>query len=207
MDYPVHKVKLSEANCAAKTLFQAFKSDPFMQWLMVTPENYERNAQALFETWINYGIRYGLVMCTHDFEAVAIRRKPGDTKFSLWQIFRSGMMKTPTLLGKVGIKRLGMLEAACEKAKKEMMHGQKFWHCWVLGTKPDKQRQGFGRLLMNATFEIASQDELPCYLETIQCSKAEKVHSHVGYKPLTTISLPDTDVVLTTMVYWPKKDE
>ena len=54
-----------------------------MQWLAVIPEDYGRNGQALFETWVNYGIRYGVALRTEHFEAVTIRRKPGGVKFGL----------------------------------------------------------------------------------------------------------------------------
>lgn len=197
----VKKITLAEAEQASKTLHKAFATDSTMQWLAVTPENYERNGLELFQGWVTYAIRYGLALRTPDFESVAIRRKPDDLKFSIWKIFRSGMFKTPSLLGKVGTKRLEVLVNLSEQAKKEKMANQKFWYCWMLGTLPDKQGQGFGKKLMEATFEIAKQDNLPCYLETEKDTQAEKVHIHMGYNRLMDIPLPDTNLVLTTMLH------
>lgn len=196
----VHHITANETGQAATSLHEAFRNNLMMQWLAVTPENYEKNGKALFETWLNYGARYGMALRTENFESIAIRRKPGDIKFSIWRMLRSGMFSTPKLLGREGMKRLESLGKLCDKAKIDNMATQKFWHCWVLGTRPDKQKQGFGRQLMNYTFKVAEQDGLPCYLETVQASDEAAVHSHVGYKVLSTIELLDSDFKLATML-------
>jgi ribosomal protein S18 acetylase RimI-like enzyme len=201
MTITVKNIIYSEVDQASETLYQAFKSDKMMQWLFVNKENYDNNAKALFKTWLQYGIRYGVALRTEQYEAIAIRRKPGDTKFGFWRMLRSGMLKTPKLLSKEGMKRLEILGRFCSQAVTEYMPNQLFWHCWVLGTLPEKQKQGFARALMNKTFELAANDNLPCYLETVAGSAAENVHKHVGYKPVTTFVLPECEIKIATMLY------
>lgn len=206
MTKPVFPIAATEIFRAAETLTKAFKNDTMMQWLLETPEEYDLKAHALFETWIKYCVLYGVALRTENFESIALRRKPGDIRLSFWRILRSGMTQLPKILGKDGMKRLNHLGKACDKAKKRTMGNQKFWHCWVLGTAPEKQRQDYGRAMMDATFALAKADKIPCYLETATNGPAQKVHGHVGYQVLESFIIPNSNLNMTTMIYQPKDD-
>lgn len=200
MTLPVYPIKLNEVHTAAKTLSQAFETDPLMHWLFADDTKYQNLATDLFATWVNYGIRYGMALRTENFESVAIRRRPGDTTFSLWRLLRSGMLKTPRLIGQEGMKKLEKLEHAAVEIRKKTMQQQSFWYCWMLGTLPQKQHHGFGQTLMQATFAKAATDNLPCYLEALTDSKAQAVHERAGYQPLTTFAVPESELRLTAML-------
>ncbi|MDF1654438.1 MAG: hypothetical protein P1U34_04925 [Coxiellaceae bacterium] len=193
-------IKLKETTQAAETLFQAFRDDKFMQWVFISQENYNKNAKAAFETWVRYGVRYGIAMRTQNFESIAIRRKPGDTTFSLWKMFRSGMLITPKLLGKEGMKRMDAFDKASIKIRNDYMRSKPFLYCWILGTLPIKQGQGFGRQLMKATFEMAERDDLACYLETVSDSNSSEVHTHIGYQLITAFSVPNCKTQMIAMI-------
>jgi hypothetical protein len=195
----VHIMTKREIPEAAKTLSQAFVNDPLMLWLFGTQDAYNKNSQVLFSTWINYCIRYGKAFRTESFESVALRKVPGDTKLSLWRMLRSGLLKTGKLLGKEGMKRLILMDKILSEEQKKNMNGRPYWYCEMLGTRSDKQKQGYAKLLMNKTFALAKEDNVPCYLEAITQS-AMQCHLHAGYKKLSERNIPDSDITIYSML-------
>lgn len=199
MSDKLHAIHADEVSRAAEVLKQSFAKDKLMQWLFGSAERYDQSAQALFETWVNYCRLYGVAMRTENFESVLMVRKPGDVKFTVWKMFRSGMFKTARILGNNGMKKLGQFGGICDQVKKETMGGQLFWYGWMLGTDPDKRGQGHGRALMSELASLAKQSDLPCYLETETGSPAEKIYLNLGYKPLKQVAMPSGDGSLTVM--------
>ncbi len=195
----VSDISPHEIDETANTLFCAFQNDPMMQYIFDGEENYQSKGPAVIKTWIAYCVRYGKAFRTSGFESVGIRRKPGDLKMSLWRILRSGMIKTPQLIGKDGLKRIETLEKALTEQKIKNMGNKKFWYCWVLGTKPEKQGYGFGSAIMRRTFELAKNDNLPCYLETVTES-ALSVHKKKGYQLLSEFLIPDSQLKIFCML-------
>jgi len=192
-------ISLSEANDAAHTLYLAFKNDPMMQWLFVSGDNYAKNAQATFATWVRYSIRYGYAFRTTNFESIALRKKPSDTTFSFWRAFRSGMLATRSLMGKEGFNRLMLLDKTLHQAAKNNMVKSPYLYCWVLGTLPDKQGQGHGGRLMKQTFALANKLNVPCYLETATDLNIQ-VHGHQGYEVLNTHQMPGANFQMICML-------
>ncbi|QBR84179.1 N-acetyltransferase [Legionella israelensis] len=195
----VYAVQKNEIRDAAFTLFQAFQQDPFMRWVFITEENYYKNALAVIETWVKYSILYGWAWRTEHFESVALRLKPGDLQNSFWRFFRSGMLKTPKLMGKESFRRLMFISNTSQKIKKEQMKNHPFIYCWFLGTKPELQGQGFGSTLMKKTFSIAEQLGVDCYLET-GSDRSKKIHMSQGYQTLQEYMTPDKAITITVML-------
>lgn len=195
----VSDIQMNEIEKAAVTLFHAFKNDPLMKWVFGDENLYQEKAVELFETWVKYCVLYGKAFKTNNFEAVALRRKPGDIKFTLWRIFRSGMLRTPQILGKNGFDRLMQFDKIAVLEKQKNMEKKLFWYCWMIGTDPKFQKQGFGSALMAHTFAIAKQDNLPCYLET-SSEASKQVHLSKGYKILSEVSLPRSDFKIISML-------
>ena len=195
----VREITPNEIEQAAKTLFAAFENDPLMLWIFGDKRLYNEKAVAVLKTWVKYCVLYGKAFRTNNFEAIALRRKPGDTHFSFWRMLRSGMVTTPSVLGKAAFKRLMQFDELATQMKKEQGIIQHFWYCWMLGTKPALQKQGFGKALMTHTFNMAKQAKLPCYLETVSES-SKQVHLHAGYKTVAEAMLPESDIKITAML-------
>ena len=136
-----------------------------------------------FSSIIKYCIRYGKAYRTANFEAVACRKLPGDTRFTLWRMFRSGMLKLPSVLGKEKFSQFLSVTQKLDDLVARQMGSRKYLYCLTLGTHPDKQRQGFGGLLMRETFDFARSLGVPCYLPTFTLS-ALSAHKHNGYVEL-----------------------
>jgi hypothetical protein len=200
MAHGIYSINIDETKQAAVTLASAFQSDTMIQWLVGDSHEPQQLATDLFETWVNYTVRYGIALRTENFESIALRLKPGQSKLTLWKMFRSGMFKTPKIIGKHGLGRLESLSKALEKARNTNMKKQLFLYCWVLGTHKEKQHQGFGKSLVQETFKIARNQGVPCYLETVTGCQSEGVHAKFGYEKKSIISIPDANFTMTAMV-------
>ncbi|MCL9683909.1 GNAT family N-acetyltransferase [Legionella maioricensis] len=192
-------ITLNELEQVASTLFDAFKNDSLIQWIFSDQSAYREKGILIFHTWVKYCVLYGKAFRTQNFEAIALRKIPGDTHLTFWRMFRSGMLSTPGILGKQAFNRLMQLDDLTMKERKKNMGSQQYWYCWMLGTKPEYQKKGFGKALMQHTFNTAESTLLPCYLETASES-AKQVHIKSGYKILSEITLPESDVQLTSMI-------
>ena len=69
----------------------------------------------------------------------------------------------------------------------------------MIGTHPNFRQQGYAKILMNHTFELARESALPCYLETATKSNVA-IHQKHGYKHLSTINVPDSAIEIYCMV-------
>lgn len=195
----VSNIDISEKSRAANTLFHAFSEDPLISWIFENEKAYQEKGIAIFETWIKYAILYGKAFKTNHFESVAIRRKPGDVKFTLWRVFRSGILKTSKILGKESFERLMSFDDLATKEKQKNLGNRLFWYCWSVGTLPQYQHKGYASALMKHTFELARKDNLPCYLET-SSERSKDVHLSKGYKVLSTFQLPNSNFTIYTML-------
>jgi GNAT superfamily N-acetyltransferase len=62
------------------------------------------------------------------------------------------------------------------------------WHLQLIGTKPDRQRQGIAKALIVTAEQEAAKDEKACFIETVGPTNV----SHHGLKRCTTADrLPD----------------
>ena len=86
-------------------------------------------------------------------------------------------------MGENSFKRLKLMESALEAGRNVLSKEEKYWYCWMLGTKPTEQRKGYAKVLASYTYEVAQKDSLPCVLET-SSEKARTVHQGNGFKLL-----------------------
>ncbi len=197
-------IKISEINKreideASAILFHAFREDPLMQWVYNHQEFYETRGSAIFRTWVKYCMLYGKAFKTENLEAVALRKKPGDEKLTFWRLLRSGMLSTPSILGKEAFNRLMEFDSLMFQERKKNMGERLYWYCWMLGTKPEHQNKGFANALMKYTFDMAKQSKLPCYLET-SSEFAKSVHMKNGFIILSEMKLPSSPITITSML-------
>lgn len=183
---------------AAETLYAAFMNDPLILWMFGDKENYLKNARWAFKTWIRWATLYGVAIATPHFEAIALRKKPGKHRFTLWNLWRSGMLATPARLGQTAMQRIEIFDRLSNAEQLKNIGSDQFWYCWMIGTHPDHQQQGFGKALMQHTFQLAKATQLPCYLETATAKNVE-IHQKNGYQLLSSFDLPDSDVKIYCM--------
>lgn len=198
--HKVYDIKLAEVKRAASVLHRTFYHDPFLRWSFVSEDNYINYGLPAFETWVKYSVLYGKAFRTQHFESIALRRTPQNITHpynaSYWKQLRCGVLHLKKRLPDNMVKRFKCLGEISRNQRNKNMGDQPFWHCWVLGTAPEYQNQGYANILMDHTFNLANN--LPCYLTTAN-ETSKKVHCHKGYRVLSEIILPESDIKLAFM--------
>lgn len=197
--HPVHELTKNEIDIATETIFLSFVDDPMMLWLFGGREGYMEHARFAIRTWIRWCMLYGLVIATENCEGVALRKKPGKQKFTLWGMFRSGMFSYYKILGKETMLRFSKLGDILNSVQNKNMGKQKVWYCMTIGVRPDKQGMGYGKSLMQYTFDLAKRDGLPCYLESANPNSI-KIHMHNGFELFTPDIIVDSSLKMFAMV-------
>lgn len=198
---PVLPIGLSEVNQASETLIEAFKDDPFMDWAVPTDMAYHKRCQTV-ASWVRYCVRYGIAIRTQHFEAIALRKKPGDTTVSFFRALRSGMLKMPRLMGKVYYDRLMLMDELTEEEIKRQMGNEPYLYCWMLGSRPQNRGQGFAKALVQHTRRLYD-GIYPNYLIT-SSESARSYHKHNGFKELTVKHAPNCPLDIIHMRREPK---
>jgi len=183
---------------ATETLYLAFAEDPFILWMFDGKENYTKNGRWAFKTWIKWSMLYGIAIATSNCEAVALRKKPGKHNFSFWGLWRSGMLKTPMIMGSAAFEKIKIVDNLFKAEQLKNIGSDNFWYCWMIGTHPDYRQQGFGKRLMSYTFDLAKKSKLPCYLETAT-EENVIIHGKQGYNVNSTINIPDSEIKIYCM--------
>ena len=191
-------ISLKDLDRATATLFSAFENDPLMLWMFDGIDNYKLNAVKVIRTWVKWTILYGLAIATPEFEAVALRKLPGKHKFTLWQMIRSSIIKTPMLVDKKIFDNIMAYDNLSLSEQHKNMKSDNFWYCWLIGTEPHHRNQGHAKKLMDYTFDQANESKLPCYLETGTHDNVA-LHTKRGYELKSSFVLPHSTLQVFCM--------
>lgn len=113
---------------------------------------------------VAYGLRWGEVWANEDASAVAVWAPPNSGKPGLVRMLRVGVARLPFKAGIGGVGRTFKALSASETLH-EAVHGP-HWYLLSLGTRPERQGQGYGSALVDVGLSRADEAGLPCYLET-----------------------------------------
>lgn len=89
-------------------------------------------------------------------------------------------------------------------AKMKRLDGRPCWFLHVLGVDPDYQRQGLGRILVNAGMEFAEKEGCPTYLEATK--EGMRLYSQLGWEVISRIHMTG-DVYAPVMSWTPPGTE
>lgn len=191
-------IRTADIAKASETLFRAFENDALLLWLFGGKDNYHQKALKPFQTWTKWCVDYGMAFATDNLAAVTLWKKPGNHRFTLWQLLRTGMLLTPCALDSAIRKRVLLFENFIKTEYLKLVGGDQFCYCWLLGTDDNFRKQGFAKLLMDHVFNLVETTHLPLFLET---SKQENVifYEKLGFKVLLQKQFLDSEVVLNFM--------
>lgn len=199
METFVRNIGIEEVDLVSSVLTVSFRDDPFFIYAFQTFENYDKYAPWMFKTWVKWGVLYGTVWATTNYESVSIRRFPGSPGYNFMTMLRSGIIFTPWVAGFKITARLNKAVGFVEKMHDILMKNTPHIYCQNIGTKPEFRHQGFGTVLMNHTFSMADQLKLPCYLETTTL-KNVKMHQSHGYELIEDHDIGNTGIRVYIMI-------
>jgi ribosomal protein S18 acetylase RimI-like enzyme len=162
------------------TVMRAFADDPVMRWIHPDDERYLSVGGAVFHEAMAGWLRLGEVWCSDDAAALAVWIPPGRPEIPPPPDGHVPPVSSPDLLDRFAI--LGPLMEAHTPPEPH-------WYLQLLGTHPDWQRQGLGAALMNAMFERADADGVPCFLETETLVNVAYYRRH-GFEVIADFDIP-----------------
>ena len=180
---------------ATETLTQSLNDYPlFTSFIPNLPER-KTKLPILFEFMIRFGIRYGEAYTTSpNFEAVALWFPSENAEWTALKMMRvGGFALIYNYLRNISVmsKLMTYNEYAFE------IHNRKasfpHWYLALLGTKPDRQGQGFARKLLQDMFTRIDKENTPAYLETHDKENIP-IYQHFGFQIVEEKIVPDTDV-------------
>jgi GNAT superfamily N-acetyltransferase len=152
----------------ARVLARAFgDGDPF--WEYVEPDHaaLTRALDAWFPICVRYGRVYGTIDAHEDGEVVggAVWLPPDRHEMTFWRMLRTGMLRTPRILGRSAFGRLNPASRALDAARERLMP-PRAEYLWILGVDPAQQGRGQGAATIAHGLARADAAAKPVYLET-----------------------------------------
>jgi ribosomal protein S18 acetylase RimI-like enzyme len=174
-----------DAPQAARTLGQAFVTDPMYEWLF--PEEGSRETLCTKQNAfaLRYGLRYGRVTGAEGGRAVAIWMPPGREVSTLGMV-RTGLLSMPFRVGFGAFARFGRVMGAMEAPHKQHVPGPHMY-LMLLAVAPELQGRGVGTALIQDGLARADEAAVPSYLETSQPKNLPLYERH-GFEVVGTLS-------------------
>jgi ribosomal protein S18 acetylase RimI-like enzyme len=152
----------------ARVLARAFgEADPFWAYVEPDTEALTRALKSWFPICVRYGRVYGVVDSHLDGEVVggAVWLAPDRHEMTFWRMLRTGMLRTPRILGRSAFGRLNRASKALDAARARLMPPDADY-LWILGVDPAHQGRGQGAATIAHGLARADGARKPVYLET-----------------------------------------
>jgi ribosomal protein S18 acetylase RimI-like enzyme len=154
----------AHVDVAASTIARAFAADPMFEWVL--PDRARRAAQMtrLNRIPLEYGLRWGRVMHSHEGRAVAIWIPP-ECGITVGGLIRCGMLGAPFYLGPRAFGRFISANQAMETLHNKYVH-EPHWYLMIVAVDPELHGRGIGTALLQEGFAKVDASRHVCYLET-----------------------------------------
>ncbi|EEB06575.1 hypothetical protein SJAG_01619 [Schizosaccharomyces japonicus yFS275] len=182
----INRVRMKEVKKVAETLFLAFQNEPFFDYLL-SPTSW-KSAKSLtkfrrdFFDYIAYAfIMSGTVYEIDGFKGVALWAGPGQDPYSTYTVLRSGLWRCVYRVPKEVVCRYTdeYLSKTCD-ARERLMGKKKHWYLCFLAVRPEHQKRGLSRPLLDEVHRLCDKKKQQIYLECNQ-STNRSYYEHLGY--------------------------
>jgi ribosomal protein S18 acetylase RimI-like enzyme len=171
---------------AATTIARAFAADPMFEWVL--PDRSRRSArmERLNRIPLEYGLRWGRVMQSHEGRAVAIWIPP-ECGITLGGLIRCGMLGAPFFLGAGAFSRFMAANQAMEALHNRWVH-EAHWYLMIVAVDPELRGRGIGTGLIQEGLAFVDREPHVCYLETSH-QRNLPLYERYGFRVLETAAL------------------
>ena len=188
----IRRATVADLPAIETTLGLAFQDDPVWTWLIGRRSRPATRMGAILAAFARPHLEAGTVWMTTDGAAVAIWVRPGH-----WRLPRDAFVRHIAWpLVKAGPRPFARFLMLDETEKRHPR--EEHWYLEVLGTRPDRQGEGLGSVLIRKGLERAEQDGLPAYLESSKESNVPYYGRH-GFAVTGTIEMPRGGPTMWTM--------
>jgi ribosomal protein S18 acetylase RimI-like enzyme len=179
---PVRLAREEDFPAMARVLARAFHEDPLTSWLYPRERSRDRHVERSFRVSLRRLAPQNQLYTTADHAGAALWALPGQWREDLRQT--AGML---TLLPPLLPRLLRTMRAMTQI---ELAHPvEPHFYLSVLGTDPDRRRQGVGSALVQPVLELCDAEDMPAYLETATQRNVEFYARH-GFEVMRRLDLP-----------------
>ncbi|KAI1748901.1 hypothetical protein F4782DRAFT_515561 [Xylaria castorea] len=157
---------------AAPVLTQAFRNDPVFNYFMgALSEDERKDCLPLFITACLKAsmLNKGFILEVSSWGCCAAMLPPGKRVDNPRTLFQAGLVSITLKLKSTGIKRVLVEHSSAVKRAKKKAFTRKelseFWYLFIIGTDPNRQRQGLGGILLEHMIAHARSHGRPLWLE------------------------------------------
>lgn len=166
MNPVVSVVKPGEHREAADAIAQGHADYPSFRYLFPDDRRRARALRAFFGATVRDAVPFGSVLTVRDggrVQATAVWLPPGAFPWTRWRKARA----TPAFISVLAADPRAFRSFIRYGARVEQHHrGEPHWYLVVLSVRPESQRAGHGRRLIEPILERADREGVACRLET-----------------------------------------
>jgi ribosomal protein S18 acetylase RimI-like enzyme len=184
----IDRLTTKDTDWAAKTLEQAFYTDPLLNFIYGDSINKPGKLNLFFKVTFRLAALYGDCFATAEKDGVLMMLPPDQTKMTIGKAYRSGLLAATFKMGWASLSRMMAFMDFAEKGHKA---AAAFDHYYIMtvGVLPERQGRGIGKKLMTRALEVVDAHKMPCYLET-QNENNVPIYQKFGFEVVSDEELP-----------------
>ncbi|KAI8623196.1 hypothetical protein F5Y19DRAFT_493189 [Xylariaceae sp. FL1651] len=180
---------------AIPVLTAAFRNDPVFNYFMGALSEEERRSflPAFLTALVKAGtLNSGIILEVSAWGCCSVMLPPGKKPDNPFTLIPAGLPSMIMKLKLKGIKRI-LIEftSAVQRAQAKAMTRKElsaYWYLFIIGTDPDRQRQGLAGVLLRYMQARAQSDGRPLWLEASNAN-ARRVYAKHGFEEVEEIVL------------------
>ena len=181
----IRKAALGDRAGVVATLTAAFRGDAIVRYQFVDDATYEARAAAFFGHYFDVRLEGGEIFVANDVAGAALWNPPGGNRLGADHVEQQWERNVVPALAPEEVARYD----AFKKVLDAMTPAQPHWYLGLLGTRPDRQRMGVARSLLEPMLARADEEETPVFLETGMPGNVE-FYRRFGFEIIAEDSAP-----------------
>lgn len=169
------------------TLTRAFRGDAIVRYLFPSDSTFEHRAGLFFGHYFDVRVAGGEVtVYGEDVAGASLWNPPGGNR--LGQMFVEEHWES-TVVSAISPDELASYEAF-KVVLEAMTPSEPHWYLGLLGTDPDRRKQGIARALLAPMLERADGEGFPVFLETGMPGNVA-IYERFGFRTIAQATVPD----------------
>jgi GNAT superfamily N-acetyltransferase len=158
----IRKATLGDRADVIAALTAAFHDDAIIRYQFADDETYEARAEVFFGHYFDVRLEGGEIFVADDVAGAALWNPPGGNRLGADHVEQHWERNVVPALAPDEVARYD----AFKKVLDAMTPAEPHWYLGLLGTRPDRQRTGVARSLLEPMLARADEEAMPVFLET-----------------------------------------
>jgi GNAT superfamily N-acetyltransferase len=172
----IRKANPSDRATVIETLTVAFARDPIIRFQFQDDETYPARAAAFFGHYFDVRIRGGEIFVAGNGTGVSLWNPPGGNRLGKEFVESDWERNVVPALDAAELRRYESFKVVLDAMTPREPH----WYLGLLATRPEKQRTGVGRGLLEPMLQRADDDHVAVFLETANPDNVE-IYKRFGF--------------------------